>query len=598
MNRSLALAVFLSLAAATSLFAQFGPVEKPFFMEKEDFTLLAGPDGPPASFNITTPPPFPVRAMAEWEESQALLIAWTSYPNILAEIVRAAKDEVNVIILCANASSVASCKNTLTSKGVDFSTNVTFLTGKFNSIWSRDYGPNNVYQNGVDSLLFVDWRYNRPSRPDDDKVPELLAPSLGVPVYSTIDDPTALVNTGGNFMSDGMGTAFASKLILDENDANNSYGYQQKSEADINAIFHDFMGIDRYIKMDELPYDGIHHIDMHMKLLDEETLLVSEYPAGKADGPQIEANLQYVLDNWKTPFGEKYRVVRIPAPPDAQGQFPDNPNGDYRTYSNATFVNRTVLLPTYQEKYDTTAIRIWKENAPGYKIVGIQCNDIITNLGAIHCITHEIGAAEPIVINHHRPTDCSIAITDNVPYPVGAKIRTRSGVQSATLYFTNKPSSDITTWQTLPMTSVGIDSFSAEIPPFTALPGDTLVYYIEARANSGKKMRRPITAPTGFYKANFCTASATGEVVAATMEAVFPNPASAITCIPVVSGRKSRAQIDLLDMNGRLVESIFSGEMAAGDSKYFFNAAGLSSGVYVVRLRTEEAVAAQRVVVK
>lgn len=38
------------------------------------------------------------------------------------------------------------------------------------------------------------------------------------------------------------------------------------------------MGIDRYIKMDELPYDGIHHIDMHMKLLDEETLLVGEYP--------------------------------------------------------------------------------------------------------------------------------------------------------------------------------------------------------------------------------------------------------------------------------------------------------------------------------
>ena len=47
-------------------------------------------------------------------------------------------------------------------------------------------------------------------------------------------------------------------------------------------------------------YDGIHHIDMHMKLLDESTLLVSEYPTGVADGPQIEANLQYVLSNFTT----------------------------------------------------------------------------------------------------------------------------------------------------------------------------------------------------------------------------------------------------------------------------------------------------------
>lgn len=36
------------------------------------------------------------------------------------------------------------------------------------------------------------------------------------------------------------------------------------------------MGIERYIKMQTLPYDGIHHIDMHMKLLDEETLLVGQ----------------------------------------------------------------------------------------------------------------------------------------------------------------------------------------------------------------------------------------------------------------------------------------------------------------------------------
>ena len=51
-----------------------------------------------------------------------------------------------------------------------------------------------------------------------------------------------------------------------------------------------YMGLDRYIKMQTLPYDVIHHIDMHMKLLDE-TLLVSQYPAGVADGPRLRPTL-------------------------------------------------------------------------------------------------------------------------------------------------------------------------------------------------------------------------------------------------------------------------------------------------------------------
>jgi hypothetical protein len=110
-----------------------------------------------------------------------------------------------------------------------------------------------------------------------------------------------------------MGTAFSSKLIIDENKSSGGFGVNH-TEAEIDTIVKKFLGVNRYIKMDKLPYDGIHHIDMHMKLLDEETLIVGEYPAGISDGPQIEANLQYVLANFKTAFGTDYRVVRVPMP--------------------------------------------------------------------------------------------------------------------------------------------------------------------------------------------------------------------------------------------------------------------------------------------
>ena len=107
--------------------------------------------------------------------------------------------------------------------------------------------------------------------------------------------------------------------------------------------------------MEELLYDGIHHIDMHMKLLDEETLLIGEFPSGLSDGPQLEANLQYVLSQFKTAFGHDFKIVRVPMPP-YNGQYPPfGSSARYPTYANAVFVNRTVIMPKYNIPLDAAA---------------------------------------------------------------------------------------------------------------------------------------------------------------------------------------------------------------------------------------------------
>jgi agmatine/peptidylarginine deiminase len=232
-------------------------------------------------------------------------------------------------------------------------------------------------------LFLVDWKYNRPTRIKDDTIPRGYARALNLNLIQTITNPNQLIHTGGNFMCDGLGTAFSSNLILDENPT--------QTESQINTIMLNYMGIDRYIKMPILPYDGIHHIDMHMKLLDEETLLIGQYPQGISDGPQIEANMLYVLDNYNSTFETPYKIVRVVQPPDDLNRYPSQ-NGDYRTYSNAVFVNKTVLLPFYEERYDTTALRIWRESLPGYRVIGLDCNDIIAASGAIHCITQSVAA--------------------------------------------------------------------------------------------------------------------------------------------------------------------------------------------------------------
>ncbi len=72
---------------------------------------------------LSAPPSGPVRAAAEWEEVEYLLVTWNpSYPNILRQIVQAGVQECKVIITTQNQTSVS---NYLITNGVDI-TNVIF----------------------------------------------------------------------------------------------------------------------------------------------------------------------------------------------------------------------------------------------------------------------------------------------------------------------------------------------------------------------------------------------------------------------------------------------------------------------------------------
>lgn len=432
---------------------------------------------PPVSlFGFTQPPSVPVRTMAEWEELQGIIITWTSQTTILRQIVDYAQDEGKVYIVCTDSNTV---KSSLTSNGVPL-TNVEFLIASFNSIWARDYGPWAVYSDDADSLYLVDWIYNRP-RPLDDRVPEAFAARYNIPLYQTTVTPYDFVATGGNFMTDGHGTGFSSRLIVTEN--------PNKTEAQIDTIVKRFMGINRYIKMAVLPYDGIHHIDMHMKLLDDETLMVGQYPQGVSDGPQIEANLQYVLNNFKTVFGRDFKVVRIPMPPDGTGRYPSN-GGQYRTYTNSVIVNKTVIVPTYELQYDTTALRIYREAMPGYKVVGINCNSIIGQSGAIHCITKEIGVDEPVYIKLYPLTQ-----TSGTGFEAKAVFKSRSGISNASLYYSSSQAGPY-----IPASFSGMvqDTFYTT---FSVQPGtDTVYYYVEAASVSGRTVKKPLVAPEGVLK--------------------------------------------------------------------------------------------------
>lgn len=532
------------------------------------------------SKGITSPPGFEVRTAAEWEEMQGVIISWQSYTSALTEIVRHAVQECRVYIVTQNQSSV---QNTLTNAGIALDS-VSFLNEPSNSVWIRDYAAFGVYADQVGELYFVDWIYNRP-RPYDDVIPAALASEMGVTLYQTTTSPYDLVATGGNFMTDGFGTAFSSELILEEN--------QSHTEAEIDNIVNQFMGIERYIKMETLPYDAIHHIDMHIKLLDEETLLVGEYPHGVADGPQIEQNLAYVLNNFNSVFGTRYRVVRIPMPDD-NGYYPDN-YGDYYTYTNSLILNKTVLVPVYGISEDQEALEIYRQAMPGYKVVGINSSASIQALGAIHCITHEIAAHNPLLISHHRLRDHTQSQPEG--YPIEAKIMHHSGIQQASIWFSTDTASGYSS-VSMTLTDTTENLWSAHIPKVSGQ--DTVFYYIQAQALSGKTQVRPMTAPQGYWKFAVDEATNLAQAQNQSQTALFPlhDAQNQQLKIFVQSHQRQTGTLMLFNLLGQPIGESFQGEIPATGKTLFFNTSGFSPGIYILRWQSKNQLLSKKILIQ
>jgi hypothetical protein len=155
-------------------------------------------------------------------------------------------------------------------------------------------------------------------------------------------------------------------------------------------------------------------------------------------------------------------------------------------------INKTVIIPTYELQYDTTAFRIYREAMPGYNIVGINSNAIIPSLGTIHCIVKEVGVSEPIWISHAKMDP---VVYDEDSIAVSAVLKTKSGIAEASVYWTTDTTLG---FNSSSMQFVSGDSVVGYIP--VQIDSTVIYYYISATSNSGRIVNKPLVAPNGVYK--------------------------------------------------------------------------------------------------
>jgi hypothetical protein len=265
-------------------------------------------------------------------------------------------------------------------------------------------------------------------------------------------------------------------------------------------------------------------------------------------------------------------------PADAAGRYP--PQSDYLTYTNSLIVNKTVLVPTYGLPGDSAALQLYRNVMPGYRVMGFDCNAIIGQLGAIHCITKEVGVREPVRIAHARLWE---AADTSQFYPIEARINVRSGVDSAFVWWRADTSLPFTRHAMTDSSGV----FVAHIPSQSL--GTHIAYYIDVLSHSHRRVTKPLTGAAGAFVFEVVASLPSGvrndsRSNEFTLKQNYPNPFNPSTAIQFSVAKKGMVTLTVYDILGREVTTLLREEKDAGTYKVQFDASRFASGTYMYRI--------------
>jgi len=422
----------------------------------------------------------------EFEKQEGLLLTWDYNDNrnpVTAAIAKAVQPSAKVWIIYYPGQApmdTTEIREFLRDHGVP-DEGVFLIPAWTETLWIRDYGPFTGYSKEATPYqrIIKDAGYSAYGRPNDDAIPTQLANLWSIPL-SNIN----LEFEGGNILLDGLGRAWGSTRIYSQNP-----GY---SQSEIKEIFEEEFGLTEMMFLEALVNSGGGiwcHVDMFMKILDNETIMIAEYPDFVPDYGLIES-FAIALSQMKNAFDRNYKIVRIPAPPKADGTWAVTQNDEMRTYTNSIIINDVVVVPSYGlPEYDSAAKQVYKEHMPGYRIELVDATPLTPLYGALHCIAKEVCPADYLRIEHAKITGMQDYQGHVV---VNAFMDCNVPVDSAMLFYRKDPE--------LPFT--GID-MTPGCPIHQAIitnlsPQDTVDYYLKT-ALDGNEVCLPPPAPNGFY---------------------------------------------------------------------------------------------------
>ena len=296
-------------------------------------------------------------------------------------------------------------------------------------------------------------------------------------------------------------------------------------------------------------------------------------------------NVQNVLNNYQSIYNRPYKVVRIPMVPSSSGNYP--PNASYRTFTNSIILNNLVLVPTYGHYLDNQGLQIYQEAMPGYNIVGLNMESVIGASGAIHCITREIAAEDPILFAHARPDE---ALTQADSFEIKAYIKSNSGIENASLHWTTDLSSGFMAEEMI----LENDTFRVWIPVEAGTA--EIAYYFSATNGNGKTSSKPLVAPEGYYTLSITSTVGFRQTARLPGFMVFPNPSEGKMLLTMPASSKD-VELLITTMHGQVIRRQI---IAASTTDPMINIdlSGHAAGVYLIRLTSGNETATQKVLIR
>lgn len=445
----------------------------------------------------------------------------SDFAKVFANLANAIQKHAQVWIDVWAADDTTTIKDFMAQRGTPL-TNYRFFIHPSNAFWARDYGPVAFYYGDNDSIAFMDFEYYG-GRPLDDKIPIELAKDLGWKCYTN-----SIEYEGGNILLDGVGSLFTTSALYENNkdtygqyymdttNGGHSLGFYTKTaltEEQIRDSLRHLLNLRNVVVVPALSYDGgTGHIDLYADMWEETGFVAGQYPDGITnasllkDAQRVETNLDTFTSQLNY-FGDNYSRIRVPLPRKDDGTWYTsgaNYNRYTRCYANHTFVNDAIIQPVF---YDTTktgtdagdvegnkrAMNVLKTCYPGYRFEEIDVREFDGFGGAIHCITKQIPAENPIRI-YHQPTHWFNTTQNGGSINIQAIAQNHSGISGVKLYYMTN---EYPYYTEVEMTNEGDNLYSYEVPLSVNVDVDTLRYYFEATSNNGKTITKPMTVVHG-----------------------------------------------------------------------------------------------------
>jgi agmatine deiminase len=331
---------------------------------------------------------------AEWEPHEATWLAWphevSDWPGkfapiqwVYGEIVRHLSRVEKVRILVSDEHKVT---RILKKAGAEMAA-VEFFQVETDRSWTRDYCPIFV-RNAAGERTLLNWRFNGWAKysnsEHDDKVTELLAPKLGLPLLTPVWNDKQIVLEGGSIDVNGAGSILTTEeCLLSPIQARNP----EMTRQDIETVFREYLGAGHTLWLrNGIAGDDTHgHVDDLARFTDARTTVIaSEEDPSEINYEPLKENLA-LLREMRDQNGQPLRVetLPLPAPVFFDGQrLP-------ASYANFYIANNLVLIPTFNDTNDRVALNKLAELFPTRKVVGIAATDLVLGLGTLHCMTQQ-----------------------------------------------------------------------------------------------------------------------------------------------------------------------------------------------------------------